>query len=63
LAGFGYKQSFGPRQPLIAILSLGHWNPFSGRLVVSSVGGIVVVSVGGLVVGSDGGLLGDSVEG
>jgi hypothetical protein len=45
LAGFGYKQSFGPRQPVLAISSLGHWTPGGGAGL-----GVVVVGGGGRVV-------------
>jgi hypothetical protein len=38
LAGFGYKQSFGPLQPVFAMSSLGHWNPLSGGLIGAAVG-------------------------
>ncbi len=37
-AGFGYKQSFGPRQPVFAISSPGHWKPLPCALVWGVVG-------------------------
>ncbi len=47
LAGFGYKQSFGPLQPVFAISSLGHWTP-AGGVTGGGVGlGVVVVGGGG----------------
>jgi hypothetical protein len=46
LSGFGYKQSFGHRQLVFAISSLGHWNPLSGGLVGALVGGLVGALVG-----------------
>jgi hypothetical protein len=42
LAGFGYKQSFGPIHPVLAMSSLGHRKPGIGLGVV-----VVVVVVGG----------------
>jgi hypothetical protein len=45
LDGFGYKQSFGPSQPVLAISSLGHWALAGGVTGGGVCLGVVVVDV------------------